>query len=114
MRVSVPAILLSASHTKVQPISIGEAWPAKYAFGFKAVFISFFLRVSRLTVLLWFARAGATIFILFQQVILIDVAYTKRLVDRADQADRLNTGAGVWLAGLSLPAWRFIYRQRRH
>jgi hypothetical protein len=42
-------------------------------------------------VYLWLARFSATIFVLLQQVILIDVAYNwnEDWVDRSDQADRL-------------------------
>jgi serine incorporator 1/3 len=49
---------------------------------------------------LWLARAGATVFVLLQQVILIDVAYNwnEDWVDRADQSDRLVYGSGnAWL-----------------
>jgi len=49
---------------------------------------------------LWLARGFATIFVLLQQIILIDVAYNwnEDWVDRADQADRLIYGSGnAWL-----------------
>jgi serine incorporator 1/3 len=49
---------------------------------------------------LWIARLGATVFVLLQQVILVDVAYNwnEDWVDRADQSDRLVYGSGnAWL-----------------
>jgi hypothetical protein len=97
--------LLSAVATKVQPRLNREAWPAKYALFGISVFATLFLS-SAVTfdgVYLWFARAGATLFLLLQQVILIDVAYNwnEDWVDRSDQADRLEYGSGsVWLQAI--------------
>ena len=70
-------------------------------FGF-AVLLTIFLSSAPLFtgIYLWLARAGATVFVLLQQVILIDVAYNwnEDWVDRADQADRLMYGSGnAWL-----------------
>jgi serine incorporator 1/3 len=73
-------------------------------FGF-AVFVSLFLQSGPMFtgVFLWLARLGATVFVLLEQVILIDVAYNwnENWVDRADQADRLVFGSGnAWLQSI--------------
>lgn len=59
---------------------------------------------------LWFARLGATVFVLFQQIILIDVAYhwNEDWVARADAADRASYGTGIhWLRAIlaTTAAW---------
>lgn len=96
--------LLSAVATKIQPHLNREAWPAKYALTGFAVFATLFFSSAPFDgFYLWFARAGATIFILLQQVILIDVAYNwnEDWVERADQADRLEYGTGaIWLKAI--------------
>jgi hypothetical protein len=51
-------------------------------------------------VFLWVARLGAAVFLLLQQVILIDIAYdwNEDWIDRADQQDRHSYGTGSsWL-----------------
>lgn len=94
--------LMNAVATKFVPSLNREAWPAKYAlfaFGLLAtmfipngpIFTSFYL---------WFARFGASLFIVLQQVILIDVAYNWNddWVERANESDRLSFGSGSgWL-----------------
>lgn len=93
---------LMAVAAKVQPKLNREAWPAKYTIFSFAVLLTVFLSSGPLFtgIYLWMARAGATVFVLIQQVILIDVAYNwnEDWVDRADQADRLIYGSGnPWL-----------------
>jgi hypothetical protein len=97
--------LVSAAATRFQPHLNREVWPAKYALYAFAVFMSIFIDSHPFFsgFYLWLARLGATVFILLQQVILIDVAYNwnEDWVDRADQADRLEYGSGsVWLRAI--------------
>jgi hypothetical protein len=87
---------------KVQPSFNKKVWPAKYGVFLAAVLVTVFMASAPLFtgLYLWLARAGATIFVLLQQVILIDVAYNwnEDWIDRADQADRLVYGSGsAWL-----------------
>jgi len=93
---------ISAVATKVNPNLNREAWPAKYGVFAFAVFISMIFSNAPLFtgVYLWLARIGATVFVLLQQVILIDIAYNwnEDWVDRADRADRQSYGSGAnWL-----------------
>eukprot|EP00522_Entomoneis_paludosa_P019075 CAMPEP_0172449528 /NCGR_PEP_ID=MMETSP1065-20121228/8211_1 /TAXON_ID=265537 /ORGANISM="Amphiprora paludosa, Strain CCMP125" /LENGTH=429 /DNA_ID=CAMNT_0013201217 /DNA_START=183 /DNA_END=1472 /DNA_ORIENTATION=+ len=79
-----------------------EAWPAKFAMYLILVAATVFFNNSPwyTGVFLWIARFGATIFLLIQQVILIDIAYdwNEDWIDRADQQDRLTYGSGsTWL-----------------
>jgi hypothetical protein len=90
--------------TKVTPSLNTAVWPAKFALYLFAVAASVFMSNSVFTgALLWFARFGATLFLLLQQIILIDVAYNwnEDWLDRADQSDRYEYGSGgVWLRAI--------------
>jgi hypothetical protein len=93
---------LSAAATRYNPALNKQAWPAKYGCFLAAVAISVALPSYPLFTgfYLWLARLGAAVFLLMQQVILIDLAYNwnEDWVDRADQADRFDYGSGnSWL-----------------
>lgn len=82
-----------------------EVWPAKYTLYFFLLLFSVFFPTNPIfgQWFLWFARIGATAFILFQQLILIDVAYNwnENWVERSNQSDRLVYGSGVhWLRAI--------------
>lgn len=98
--VSSLLFLLLGIITKLQPRFNQQAWPSKYGLFLIAVLVTIFLSNALFTgFFLWLARIGATLFVLLQQIILIDVAYNwnEDWVDRADQADRLIYGSGsVW------------------
>jgi serine incorporator 1/3 len=105
MFVATLFFILSAVATKVQPSLNREAWPAKYAMFLFAVALSMIVHTAPLFTgfYLWMARLGATVFVVLQQVILIDVAYNwnEDWVDRADQEDRLSYGEGsAWLKAI--------------
>jgi hypothetical protein len=88
---------LSAVATKMQPSLNVQAWPAKYGAYLMLVAVSVVCSSAPFaTYYVWMARVGAAVFVLLQQVILIDLAYNwnEDWVDRADQADRLDYGAG--------------------
>jgi hypothetical protein len=92
----------SAIAAKLNPALNRQAWPAKFGiFLFVVAFTIFLSSAPFFTgIYLFFARMGATVFLLLQQVILIDLAYNwnEDWVDRADQADRLDYGSGqAWL-----------------
>jgi len=94
--------LANAVATKIVPTLNKEAWPAKYALFFFGIFVSMFIPSYPLFsgFFLWFARLGAALFVILQQVILIDVAYNWNddFVERANEADRLAYGSGSgWL-----------------
>lgn len=97
---------VSAIATRFQPHLNREAWPAKYGIFFFAVLFTMFLSSGPLFtgIYLWLARVGAALFLILQQIILIDVAYNwnEDWVDRADQADRLvyGTGGSTWLRAI--------------
>lgn len=95
----------NAVATKFVPSLNKEAWPAKYALFCFGLFISMFIPSSPLFtgVFLWIARFGAAVFVLLQQIILIDVAYNWNddWVERANEADRLAYGSGSsWLQAI--------------
>ena len=79
---------VSAVASKVQPSMNRQVWPAKYGMVLLAITLSVFLSSAPFFtgVFLWFARLGATIFCLLQQILLIDVAYNwnENWVDRAE------------------------------
>mmetsp|Transcript_25653 Transcript_25653/g.60723 ORF Transcript_25653/g.60723 Transcript_25653/m.60723 type:complete len:506 (+) Transcript_25653:292-1809(+) len=88
--------------TKIVPTLNREAWPAKYTlFGFMLLISLFIPNSPWFTgIYLWLARFGAAIFVVLQQIILIDVAYNWNddWVERANEADRLSYGSGSgWL-----------------
>ena len=96
---------INAVITKVVPTLNREGWPAKYTlFGF-GLLLSVFIPNAPLYTgfFLWLARFGASIFVVLQQIILIDVAYNWNddWVERANEADRLSYGSGSnWLHGI--------------
>jgi hypothetical protein len=95
----------NAIATRIVPSLNREAWPAKYALFFFGLLISMFIPSYPLFTgfFLWMARLGAAVFVVIQQVILIDVAYNWNddWVDRANQADRMSYGSGSgWLQAI--------------
>jgi len=94
--------LVNAVATRYAPALNREAWPAKYALFFFGVLVTVFLPNDPLfsSFYLWVARIGAALFVVLQQVILIDVAYNWNddWVERANESDRLSFGSGSgWL-----------------
>lgn len=97
--------LFSALATVAQPHLNREAWPAKYAVYGIAVFICMFIPNTPLFTgfFLWTARLGAAIFVVLEQVILIDVAYNWNddWVEKSNDADRISFGdGGGWLKAI--------------
>lgn len=95
--------LLSAIGAKIRPTMNREAWPAKYFLFLTCVVGSIFVPVSYFEFYVPFARALAALFIIVQQVILIDVAYNwnDSWVERSNVAEYRQTGAGVhWLRAI--------------
>ena len=77
-------------------------WPAKYTIYLAFVFLSCFSSNNPWFsgVFLHISRIGATVFIVIQQIILIDLAYNwnENWVGKADACDRLEWGSGAfWL-----------------
>ena len=94
--------LLNAVATRFSPSLNREAWPAKYALFGIGLLVSVFLPSGPLFTgfYLWLARIGAGMFVVLQQIILIDVAYNWNddWVERANESDRLSFGSGSgWL-----------------
>jgi len=94
--------LANAIATRIVPSLNREAWPAKYTIFFFGLLVSMFVPNNPLFsgIYLWLARLGAGIFVVMQQVILIDVAYNwnDSWVEKANEADRLSYGSGTgWL-----------------
>jgi len=96
---------VSAVATRFSPSLNREAWPAKYGTYLLLVMASVFIPSDPLfsQFFLWVARFGATIFCVFQQVILIDVAYNWNddWVEKSNQCDRVSYGSGQkWLRAI--------------
>ncbi|KAG7338994.1 serine incorporator domain containing protein [Nitzschia inconspicua] len=94
--------LANAAATYTVPALNREAWPAKYALFFFGLAITMFIPNNPLFsgFYLWLARLGAGVFVVMQQIILIDVAYNwnDSWVEKANEADRLSYGSGTgWL-----------------
>jgi len=94
--------LVNAVATRFAPTLNREAWPAKYALFGIGLFLSVFMPNGPLFTgfYLVLARIGAALFVVLQQVILIDVAYNWNddWVERANESDRLSFGSGSgWL-----------------
>jgi len=94
--------LVNAVATKFAPTLNREAWPAKYALLAFGLLLTVFVPNGPLFVgfYLWLARIGAALFVVLQQVILIDVAYNWNddWVEKANESDRLSFGSGSgWL-----------------
>jgi hypothetical protein len=92
----------NAVATRFVPTLNREAWPAKYSLFFFGLLVTMFIPSNPLFsgIYLWIARLGAAIFVVLQQIILIDVAYNWNddWVERANEADRLSYGSGSgWL-----------------
>jgi len=82
-----------------------EAWPAKYVLFFFGLAVTMFMDTDPFFTgfFLWLARFGAGVFLVLQQIILIDVAYNWNddWVERANEADRLSYGSGSgWLQAI--------------
>lgn len=62
--------------TRVQPSLNREAWPAKYTIFLFTVALAMFVDSEPIFtgLWLWLARIGATVFVVLQQIILIDMA----------------------------------------
>ena len=105
MAIATNFFIVMTIATKYRPQFNRQLWPSKYGIYLFMVFISVFFNNGPIFtgLYLWLARFGATIFVLLQQVILIDVAYNwnEDWVDRADQYDRLVYGSGnMWLRAI--------------
>lgn len=79
-----------------------QVWPAKYCIYLLMVLGSVFITNNPwfTGVFLHFSRFGAMVFIVIQQVILLDLAYNvnEYAVGKADECDRLEWGSGAkWL-----------------
>lgn len=86
----------------VNPSSNRLVWPAKYSIYLLLVLCSVFMSNHPLFtgIFLHLSRVGAIIFVVIQQVILIDLAYNwnDSWVGKADACDRLEWGSGAkWL-----------------
>jgi serine incorporator 1/3 len=97
--------IFSAMATHLQPHLNREAWPAKYAVFLFALLFTMFIPNSPLFTgfFLWTSRIGATVFVVLQQVILIDVAYNWNddWVEKSNEADRISYGSGgSWLKAI--------------
>jgi hypothetical protein len=84
--------LVNAAATYTVPTLNREAWPAKYSLFLLGLAITMFIPSSPLFsgFYLWLARLGAGVFVVMQQIILIDVAYNwnDSWVEKANEADR--------------------------
>ena len=96
---------IHAGATRLLPALQKEAWPAKYTLYFFGLLLCVLIPTDPLFggIYLFLARCGAVLFILLQQLILIDVAYNwnEDWVEKANEADRLVYGDGVkWLQAI--------------
>lgn len=92
----------AAAASYLRPSLNREVWPAKYCVYLLLVLASVFMsnRPWFLGIFLHVSRLGAMVFIVVQQIILIDLAYNwnDAWVGKADSADRLEWGSGAkWL-----------------
>eukprot|EP00584_Thalassiosira_punctigera_P005700 CAMPEP_0172531642 /NCGR_PEP_ID=MMETSP1067-20121228/4962_1 /TAXON_ID=265564 ORGANISM="Thalassiosira punctigera, Strain Tpunct2005C2" /NCGR_SAMPLE_ID=MMETSP1067 /ASSEMBLY_ACC=CAM_ASM_000444 /LENGTH=501 /DNA_ID=CAMNT_0013316041 /DNA_START=107 /DNA_END=1612 /DNA_ORIENTATION=+ len=92
----------AAGASYARPSLNREVWPAKYCVYLLLVVGSVFMsnRPWFLGIFLHLSRLGAMVFIVVQQIILIDLAYNwnDSWVGKADAADRLEWGSGAkWL-----------------
>ena len=93
---------VSAFAVHAHPSLNREAWPAKYSVFFFALVICMFIPNGPLFTgfYLWLARLSAAMFVVLQQIILIDVSYNLNddWVDRSNELDRISYGEGAgWL-----------------
>eukprot|EP00593_Proboscia_inermis_P009840 CAMPEP_0171322228 /NCGR_PEP_ID=MMETSP0816-20121228/114829_1 /TAXON_ID=420281 /ORGANISM="Proboscia inermis, Strain CCAP1064/1" /LENGTH=479 /DNA_ID=CAMNT_0011820653 /DNA_START=74 /DNA_END=1514 /DNA_ORIENTATION=- len=82
-----------------------KSWPAKYILYSCLVFLSIFVpnRPLFLDIYVPFARIGASIFIVIQQIVLIDLAYSwnESWVEKSNEADYQEFGFGKkWLRAI--------------
>eukprot|EP00592_Proboscia_alata_P014692 CAMPEP_0194400284 /NCGR_PEP_ID=MMETSP0174-20130528/127124_1 /TAXON_ID=216777 /ORGANISM="Proboscia alata, Strain PI-D3" /LENGTH=434 /DNA_ID=CAMNT_0039196775 /DNA_START=842 /DNA_END=2146 /DNA_ORIENTATION=- len=82
-----------------------KSWPAKYILYSCLVFLSIFVpnRPLFLDIYVPFARIGASIFIVIQQIVLIDLAYSwnESWVEKSNEADYQEFGSGKkWLRAI--------------
>jgi len=97
--------LLSAAATKTNPQLNREAWPAKYGIFLILVLATLFIPNTPLFIGFYLVvfRIFAMIFILIQQVILIDMAYNwnDSWVEKSNACDNAEWGSGVkWLRAI--------------
>lgn len=97
--------LVAAVAAKLNPTVNREAWLSKYACFLMLVVGSLFVSSAPFLSdpFLWFSRICATLFVVLQQIILIDIAYfwNENWVDRSDRADQIGEGDGiVWLRAI--------------
>lgn len=100
--VSFLFFVFAAVASYLRPSLNREVWPAKYCIYLFMVLGSVFMSNHPwfLGIFLHTSRLGAMIFIVIQQIILIDLAYNwnDSWVGKADSADRLEWGSGAkWL-----------------
>lgn len=94
--------VFAAVASYLRPSLNREVWPAKYCIYLLLVLGSVFMSNHPwfLGIFLHLSRGGAMVFIVIQQIILIDLAYNwnDSWVGKADSADRLEWGSGAkWL-----------------
>lgn len=97
--------LVNAAATKNNPSLNKQAWPAKYGIYFCALLITLFIPnqpfFSGFYLILM--RCFAMVFILIQQVILIDMAYNwnESWLTKSEEADYLDYGSGLkWIQAI--------------
>mmetsp|Transcript_11206 Transcript_11206/g.33167 ORF Transcript_11206/g.33167 Transcript_11206/m.33167 type:complete len:469 (-) Transcript_11206:382-1788(-) len=92
--------VVSAIAARFRPALNREAWPAKYGIFIVLLLGAMFVPNHPLFngIFLVSARIGAMVFVIIQQIILIDVAYNwnESWVERCNEADRIEYGSGVW------------------
>jgi len=101
--------LIASAVSACTPKFNSLVWPAKYSLFFLMLLVSLFLptQIFDENGYLWVARIGGAMFIIFQQIILIDVAYNwnDAWVANADEDDLQEYGSGKkWLIALVLSA----------
>ncbi|KAK1748966.1 serine incorporator [Skeletonema marinoi] len=94
--------VIAAVTSSIRPDFNRHVWPAKFTIYLLLVFLSIFASNSPWFsgVFLHIARIGATVFIVIQQIIIVDLAYNwnENWVGKADACDRLEWGSGAfWL-----------------
>lgn len=101
--------LLAAIAAKCKPTFNREVWPAKYVLFLFMVIATVFIPNVPLfqPIYMQFSRVGGTLFIIFQQIILIDIAYNwnEAWVGHSNQCEdqELNTGR-KWLVAIVISA----------
>lgn len=100
--------ILAAMAAFCKPTANREAWPAKYILWLIGVVGMVFIPNDPLfdPILLWIFRIGAVLFMIFNQLIILDLAFNlnENWVEKADKAE-LDEGEGAgkkWLGALLL------------